>query len=297
MESEKIGVIVENLDECQSDKKAFVFNESGGYIGSHYECDFCIQDREGEIRDRHVKISFEEGCFTITPVGESIAFYNGSFSKMQGGYGTIINPNDKLKIGGILLCFVEPHSITDEMLNGKSVLEHIDSQDEDNEIVLKPRGQISVDFMGKNSVEGLLSTKEEYDFISNNPDSDKEISHPILKTDSTEFNYPNILKSLDRALNDIKSNQKSAKLNDIYGDISIKDLESIITSVPLIKSPKLINVIVLTLLTKELYNPIFEEMEEDMFVTYFKAAIQGNLKNEQHLFENLVLKALEKYKS
>lgn len=92
-------------------------------------------------------------------------------------------------------------------------------------------------------------------------------------------------------------NQKSAKLNEQYGELDIKDLEKIITNIPLIKSTKLINLLALSLISKELYSPIFEEMEEDMFIKYLQIAIQGNIKEEKALFENLTIKALEKYKN
>ena len=104
----------------------------------------------------------------------------------------------------------------------------------------------------------------------------------------------NILKALQQSLQDLKSKQKSATLNE-YANINIKDFESIIENIPLIKSTRLMNTLVLSLIAKELYSPIFEEMEEDIFIKYLQSAIQGNIKEDKILFENLAIKALENY--
>ena len=129
---------------------------------------------------------------------------------------------------------------------------------------------------------------------------EKKFDDSFLKqmpnANATAFDYKNILKLLDKSFKEIQSKQRNSKFNDIYEDLTLKDLEGIIAQVPLIKSTKLINLLVLSLISKELYSPIFEEMEEDMFVKYLKVAIQSNVKEEKHLFENLTIKALEKYR-
>ncbi|HDZ5089472.1 TPA: hypothetical protein RTH07_001633, partial [Campylobacter jejuni] len=107
--------------------------------------------------------------------------------------------------------------------------------------------------------------------------------------------HENILKSLVKNLKDIKTKQQSSKLDKDYSPINIKDFESIINNIPLIKSTRLINILALSLITKELYTPIFEEMEENIFIKYLEAAIQNNIKEDKILFENLTIKALEKY--
>ncbi|EHA3649645.1 hypothetical protein JKM37_001472, partial [Campylobacter coli] len=50
------------------------------------------------------------------------------------------------------------------------------------------------------------------------------------------------------------------------------------------------------LITKELYSPVFKEMEEDIFMTYLQNALQNIIKNDQNIFENLTLLSLNKYK-
>ncbi|WP_246023100.1 hypothetical protein [Campylobacter estrildidarum] len=77
-----------------------------------------------------------------------------------------------------------------------------------------------------------------------------------------------------------------------HPSLNIKELESIIDNIPLIKSTKLLNIF---RIIKELYSPIFEEMEENIFIKYLESALQNNIKEDKILFENLTIKALEKY--
>lgn len=93
----------------------------------------------------------------------------------------------------------------------------------------------------------------------------------------------------------MKAKQQSSPLNKDCSPINLKDFESIIDNIPLIKSTRLINILALSLIAKELYSPIFEEMQENAFIKYLEAAIQNNIKEDKILFENLTLKALEKY--
>lgn len=63
MENEKIGIIIENCEECVSSMKASVFDIEGGIIGSGKECTFCVQDKLEQVKEIHAKISYE---FNIT---------------------------------------------------------------------------------------------------------------------------------------------------------------------------------------------------------------------------------------
>lgn len=84
-DDEKIGVIIENAEEALTKKnKAYIFDKEGGFIGSDSQCSFCVQDnKENKIQDKHLKVGFQEGFFTIAPVEGAAVFYNESFSKME----------------------------------------------------------------------------------------------------------------------------------------------------------------------------------------------------------------------
>ncbi|WP_301008647.1 hypothetical protein [Helicobacter sp. UBA3407] len=214
---------------------------------------------------------------------------------MQGGFETIINKGDIFRISNVQFRFVDYKEINDEFLRNKEKLDDIEKCDEIDEGLLKPRGKIQFDFKEKENIKELIESKTNYAFIEEKIDN--SFLNQSDKKNSLEFEYQNILKTIDKALRELQMNQKSAKLNEQYGELDIKDLEKIITNIPLIKSTKLINLLALSLISKELYSPIFEEMEEDMFIKYLQIAIQGNIKEEKALFENLTIKALEKYKN
>lgn len=226
---------------------------------------------------------------------DAVVFYNESFSKMQGGFETIINKGDIFRISNVQFRFVDYKEINEEFLRNKEKLDDIEKCDEINEGLLTPRGKIQFDFKEKENIKEIVESKTDYAFIEEKIDN--SFLNQSDKKNPLEFEYQNILKTIDKTLRELQMNQKSAKLNEQYGKLDIRDLEKIIANIPLIKSTTLINLLALSLISKELYSPIFEEMEENMFIKYLQVAIQGNIKEEKALFENLTIKALEKYKN
>ncbi len=291
---EKIGVIIENLEEISTKEEAHIFDKEGGFIGSDPQCSFYVQDRENGIQNRHLKIGFEEGYFTIAPVEEAIVFYNESFSKMQGGFETIINKGDIFRISNVQFRFVDHKEIDEKFLRNKEKIGDVERYDEIDDEQLRPRGKVQFDFKEKENIRELIEENANSAFVEEKKNSFLNQSD---KNNPLEFEYQNILKTLDKVLKELQINQKSAKLNEQYGDLNTEDLEKIIANIPLIKSTKLINLLALILINKELYSPIFEEMEENMFIKYLRIAIHSNIKEDKVLFENLTIKALEKYKN
>ncbi|WP_348518133.1 FHA domain-containing protein [Campylobacter sp. CCS1377] len=294
MEEIKLGIIIENYEDCKSQRKAEVFDTKGGIIGSGSDCAFCVQDKLGQIKSAHAKISYEEGCFTLSPIEDSEIFYNGSFSKMASGYETMVNQGDIFKIGDIKFCFVDAKSVEEHLKEDKKQLQDIPKHKEFDELIIKPRGQVSIEFNEKKELQDIITNNNNYDFIEKEK-SDIEVLKEFNQKDPNQMDYENILKSLTKMFKDLKSKQKSAKLNTEYSSLHIKDLESIMANIPLVKSTQLLNLVAISLIAKELYSPIFEEMQENMFIKYFEAALQNNIKEDKILFENLLMKALEKY--
>lgn len=291
---EKIGVIIENLEGISTKEEAHIFDKEGGFIGSDPQCSFYVQDRENGIQNRHLKIGFEEGYFTIAPVEEAIVFYNESFSKMQGGFETIINKGDIFRISNVQFRFVDYKEIDEKFLRNKEKIGDVERYDEIDDEQLRPRGKVQFDFKEKENIRELIEENANSAFVEEKKNSFLNQSD---KNNPLEFEYQNILKTLDKVLKELQINQKSVKLNEQYGDLNTEDLEKIIANIPLIKSTKLINLLALILINKELYSPIFEEMEENMFIKYLRIAIHSNIKEDKALFENLTIKALEKYKN
>ncbi|EBD1690115.1 hypothetical protein FHQ61_09660 [Campylobacter jejuni] len=188
---------------------------------------------------------------------------------------------------------MDAKSIEASIKENKKYLEDIEKRNHFDEIEIKPRGKTSINFDKNKELKEILENND-YKFIEEEKADDSFLKE-IIQKNPNSLEYENVLKSLVKNLKDIKTKQQNSKLNNDYSPISIKDFESIINNIPLIKSTRLINILALSLIAKELYTPIFEEMEENMFIKYIEAAIQNNIKEDKILFENLTIKALEKY--
>ncbi|MGX2972808.1 FHA domain-containing protein [Helicobacter sp. T3_23-1059] len=289
---EKIGVIIENLETVSSKQKAHIFDTDGGFIGSDSQCDFYVQDKDKKIHSKHLKIGFEEGFFTISPIEDAPIFYNESFSKMQGGFEVAINKGDVFRIENVQFRFVDSAEIDDELLKSKKSLNDLDRYEEIDDNLLQPRGKVAFAFNEKENIREIVESKADYAFMEKK-ESD-EFFHQ--NSDKIFLNTTNILHIIDKVLGELKQNQQHITLDDECENM--QDLEQIINNEPLINSTKLINILALGLISRELYSPIFEMIskdENDSFAKYIQSAIQKSIKDDKHSFESLVIKALEKY--
>ncbi|TKX33499.1 FHA domain-containing protein [Campylobacter taeniopygiae] len=293
IDKEELGITIENYDECINGTKTFIFQSKGGTIGSGDDCAFRVQDKLEQVKNTHAIISYEEGSFTIAPFEDADIYYNRSFSKIPNGYEIIITIGDIFRIGNLEFKFVDANSIEENIKENKKYLENIEKRNHFDEIEIKPRGKTSINFDKNEELKEILKNND-YKFIEQEK-TDKSFLKEITQKNPNLLEYENILKSLIKNFKDIKTKQQNSKLEKDYPSINIKDFESIIDNIPLLKSTRLINILALSMIAKELYTPIFEEMEENMFIKYLEAAIQNNIKEDKILFENLTIKALEKY--
>ena len=284
IDSEKIGIIIENIEAVASKEKVCVFDIDGGFIGSDSQSAFCVKDKANKIAEKHIKVSFEEGFFTIAPVGDCEVFYNGSFSKMQSGFATIINKNDTFKISNVVFRIVDSKDINAESPHKESVGE-VERYDDESDIVFKPRGKVECDFNEKEHIRNIIESKADYTFITDSTPQDSE---------EYALSYDDILQTIDDTF---KTFTKKRIVLDNSEMMDKKTLEYIIDNVPLISSPKIINLLALSLLTKELHSPIFSEMDDDLFVKYINTAMQNSAKEQKDLFEQITFLALQSYKN
>ncbi|QOR00520.1 hypothetical protein [Campylobacter sp. 2014D-0216] len=297
IDKETIGLIIENVEENTTKTVACVFDEAGGLVGSSPECLFWVQDKHNSIEERHMKVAFEEGFFTISPVEGSDIFYNNSFSRLDDGYEIIVNKGDVLKLGFIELRFVDSKEIKQESLKQTKEIKEIEKHTQMDEIELKPRGKIDgLDFKAKEDIKELIETKIDYSFIEDNNIKNSKVIAESSSSVNLDFTYENIGKMLDKLQNELSQNRKKTILGDSFQKLNIDDFQTVISKIPLVKDTKLINLVVLSLITKELYSPVFKEMDEDIFMNYLQNALQNIIKNDQNIFENLTLLSLDKYK-
>lgn len=289
---EKIGVIIENLETVSSKQKAHIFDTDGGFIGSDSQCDFYVQDKDKKIHSKHLKIGFEEGFFTISPIEDAPIFYNESFSKMQGGFEVAINKGDVFRIENVQFRFVDSAEIDNELLKSKESLNNLEQYEEIDDNLLQPRGKVAFTFQEKENIREIVESKADYAFM------EQKESDEFLNQDSNQIilNTTNILHIIDKMLSELKQEQQHIILDDRCEQI--EDLETIITNTPLIKSTKLINILALGIISRELYSPIFEMIgkdKNDNFAKYIQCAIKKSIKDDKRSFESLAIKALEKY--
>lgn len=285
---EKMGILLENIEDSLGKNRVHIFDENGGVIGSDPECSFSVQDLKKQIKDKHVQIKFEEGFFTICPIDDSVIFYNESFSKLQSGFDVIINKGDTFKIGDLKFRFADISDIDNEAIEAKLKIEDIPRHNE-LEIAIEPRFKVNIDL--NDNIKENIKAKNNLDFVK-----DKEQKSDTLQIqDSKLFGYQDLLELIRQNFKELKQNQK--KINfDQNSSLERKQIEEIIENIPLIKSTKLINIIVLTLISKELYNPLFDGMKNDLFMRCLNSAIKDSINNDEELFEILSLMALEAYK-
>lgn len=266
---QSIGVIIENFEDCVSKSRAYVFDTKGGIIGSSPKCVFCVQDSAGKVRDEHIKIAFEEGFFTISPIKDAEVFYGDSFSKMQSHYDMVINIGDTFRISNLYLRFVE--RVDESLLSGKEKLGEILKENVAEEIVLKPRGQVNLDFK-----ENL----------------------PSLNVDSNPISMPkkaHLLEVLQTMLQELKQEQTAISLTSLQEQLEHSNLEHILSHIVLVDSTKLINALALQVILKELHSPLFEITQENTLLLFLENAINKSARGEKGDFESLVIKALEHY--
>lgn len=288
IDDEQIGVIIENIDDIATADKAYIFDKDGGFIGSDAQCSFCVKDKVNKIQDRHIKIGFEEGFFTIAPIDNAEVFYNDSFSKMQSGFATIINKGDTFKISNITFRFVDSKDIEAEKIH-KDKIDDIKKCDETSNMTFQPRGKVEYHFSEKEHIKNIIESKADYDFIAK---QNKENAF------ETQCSYQNILNIIDNISKDLAKDKKRIELEQLESqNINTQTLEDIISSICLVKSPKIINLMALNLIIKELKSPIFGIMDNDIFMDCLKTALQNSIKENRDLFETLAITALESYKN
>lgn len=293
---EQIAVILQNLENATSySSKFYVFDENGGDIGSDSGVNFYCQDTNGSIQAKHARINYEEGFFAISPYNNCEIFYNDSFSKLSNDYETVINKGDVFKIGDLKLMFVEPSKIDEYIGQSQKLIENTPNFDKLDNIHLEPRGKIlNPDFKEKSNIN--LSPREAEKIINNTePEFINPITQETLKKNMlTSENMENLIQKI---IKNLQTNDKPASIRTNSEVLNVKDLEAIISTIPLSNSTTLINTVLVKLICKELYSHMYDIIENNSFFRYFSEIVIKSTQEDKKAFEYLVLKALESYNS
>lgn len=273
--------------------KYYLINEYGGSIGSGNECDLVIQDIGGKIQAKHVEITFEEGSFVITSVGDSEIFYNDSFSKLVAGYEVAISLGDTFKIGDIEFLCISPDKIDLMLESQQEHIQEIQDYKKLDNILIEPRGKVDgINLESSNTLDEATQSLDDTLDITPKQDS----ANDAKSTNDTTFGEANLKSFINRAINELLT--PSIKKDSTHYNLKDKEsVESLINNTSLLHSNKIINLLALSLMIKELDSPIFEEVSGMSFVEYLTQMLQNATEGDKEKVEQILLKALSKYLS
>lgn len=299
---EHIHIKITDGIKLKSGSKQMSFNESGGYIGSASDCQWVVHDVFNSINDKHVHIKFNGGNFCLMPYKGSQVYMNGDHSPIITNYYIVLSIGDTFKIGDIEFTIV-PESELDDLSDeyADNSIEDIKEYDKLDNYTIVPEGQVEgINTEDNISIEDLIddnkdilgieenSIEQVYDSTKQNILQNQLISKEILK----DF----IIKECNNMLNGEikKQNNLLDILNSEKSKLSTKDLEHIITNFSLINNTKVINLLVISMLFKELDSPFFNELEDAGYEKIVSTLIR-NAAADKSSIERLILRAVKKY--
>lgn len=299
---EQIHIKVTENSIVKTGSKQMTFNKSGGYIGSGEDCQWIIQDMNDSIKEKHIHIKSNGETFCLMPYKGCQVYMNGDHSPIITSYYIIISIGDTFKIGDIEFTVVSERDLDDlsEDITDNSI-EDIKEFNKLDHYTIVPEGQLdgfkveeemSIDDLvdNKSNSLGIEETTIDavHDPIENNVVKNNIISKDVLK------NF--IIDECDNILNnEIKKQTNFLELmSKEKNRISTKDLTHILSNFNLINNTKVINLLVISILFKELNSPFFNEIEQDGFDKILSTLIK-NASTDQSSIERLVLRAIKKY--
>ncbi len=299
---EQIHIKITDGIKLKSGSKQMSFNESGGYIGSAADCQWVVHDVFNSINGKHVHIKFNGDNFCLMPYKGSQVYMNGDHSPIITNYYIVLSMGDTFKIGDIEFTIV-PESELDDLSDeyADNSIEDIKEYDKLDNYTIVPEGQVEgINTEDNISVEDLIddnkdvlgieenSIEQVYDSTKQNIFQNQLISKEILK-DFIINECDNILNGEIKKQNnllDILSSEKSK--------LSTKDLGHIIANFSLISNTKVINLLVISMLFKELDSPFFNELEDSGYEKIVSTLIR-NAAADKSSIERLILRAVKKY--
>lgn len=285
--------------KLKSGAKSMKFKETGGYIGSDSSCQWVVQDVFNNIAPKHIHIKYAENSFGIAPAANNELYLNNDFSPIRKGYYISLVVGDKFRIGDIEFLVVNEDEI-DVMAEDEAVVEDIEIYNKLDNIEIKPAGQMEGIKMDDDiSAESLVTDGEDVlgigeEFLEPEPVSSNNPVRHIILTEDVFLNFIQE-KCSDLLLNHLKHSQA---LMDIMQEeksrLTVKDLEHIFSNYSLINDVRVINLLTLSILYKELNSPFFDELEQDSFEKIISILVKKS-SSEQHTIERLLIRAIKKY--
>lgn len=285
--------------KLKSGTKFMKFKETGGYIGSDPSCQWVVQDVFNNIAPKHIHIRYTENSFGVTPAANNELYLNNDFSPVRKGYYISLAVGDKFRIGNIEFLVVNEDEI-DAMAEDEAVVEDIENYNKLDNIEIKPAGQMEGIKMDDDiSTESLVSDCEDVlgigkEFLDPEPVNNNNMVRHIILTEDVFLNF------IQEKCSDLLSNhlKHSSALMDMVQEeksrLTVKDLEYIFSSYSLINDVRVINLLTLSILYKELHSPFFDELEQDSFEKIISTLVKKSSTDYQTI-ERLLIRAVKKY--
>lgn len=214
--------------------KVFTVDKNGGIIGSG-NCLISIED--SSLYPQHIKISFDEGIFTILPLNGAHVFFNNSFSKLSDGYEVAIDIGDTFQAGDVSFKVIDA-SDKDKIYDSEPIhkLKINTSSKKDNTQIQEER--ISIDSIlnahdlnniketetfqeintsnnQENITSNIISKAHDISSISISEDIIHKLIFTLVKNELSTPILQHFNISFDDYLKDIMRNKDDIKINEL----------------------------------------------------------------------------------
>ena len=299
---EQIHIKITDSIKLKSGVKQMTFNESGGYIGSGDECQWVVHDAFDTIKEKHIQIKLYDNHFCLVPQKNCHVYMNGDHSPIVTSYYLALNIGDFFKIGDIEFTVVQESELDDlAEETADNALDDIKDYNKLDKYAVVPNGQvegfnaeedISLDDLVNNNKD-VLGIEETFENMEDNQVENYMMQNHII---SRQVLKDFIIKECDNILNNEikKQNNLLELLSQEKSKLSTKELSHIVSSFNLVNNTKIINLLVISMLFKELDSPFLNELEQDGFEKILSTFIK-NASSDHNSIERLVVHAIKKY--
>lgn len=299
---EELYIKITDDTKLKTGVKQMVFKETGGFIGSSSECQWVVHDVFGKIQPKHVQIKMNSGSFCLMSYKGCPVYMNQDHSPIMSSYYVMLEIGDVFRIGDVEFTIISENDL-EELAeeNSDLALDSIKEYDKLDNFQIIPEGQIDgfkaeddieLDKLATDSIDslGIEDTFEEMEnnnvqnYLLQNNILSKAILKEFIEKECTDILKAGIKKQTN--LYELMWQEKSK--------ISTKDLSHIINNYSLVDNVKVINLMVISMLFKELDSPLFNELEQDGFEKIISTLIQRATEDKSSI-ERLITHAVRKY--
>lgn len=297
---DQIHIKITDSIKLKSGIKQMTFNESGGYIGSGSECQWIVHDVFNTIKEKHVHIISNGDSFCLLPNKGCNVYMNGDHSPIITSYYIVLSIGDTFRIGDIEFTVIPESEFNDlSEETSDNAIEDIKDYHKLDKYTIVPDGQVE-GFNAESdiSIDDLLSDNKDVLGIEEVFENSQVENHIILQNHiiSKQVLKDFIVEECDNILNNELKKQTNLLdiLNTEKSKLSTKDLSHIVSNFSLVNDTKIVNLLIISMLFKELDSPFLNELEQDGYEKILSTLVK-NASSNQNSIERLIVHAIKKY--